>query len=268
MTAQAEAGTAPPRGRRAWLVLGSVAAVAGLGLGVLWTVSALGHETRTVARSFDAAKVRSLDVDAGDGDVVVLGDAETTSVDVRLRITEDVFGSDHSIRLRDDGRLDIRTGCHVFWSFHCGFRIEVHVPRNTVVQVRTDNGDVRVSGIDAPTGLATDNGDVRVEDVAGDLRLSTDNGDVVGIGVRSPTVTSETDNGDVSLAFGAPPRDVRAASDNGGLDLRLPAGDDAYAVHTETDNGSVVTPIRTDPTSDRRITATSDNGDIAIRYGR
>jgi hypothetical protein len=254
------------RGRRVWQVVGVVAAVAGLGLGVLWTVSALGHETRTVARSFDAAEVHVLHVDAGDGDVDVVGAAETTSVEVRLRITEDVFGSDHSIRLRDDGRLEVRTGCHVFWSFHCGFRIEVRLPRNTVVEIQTDNGDIRVSGMDASTGLDTDNGDVHVDDVAGPLRLSTDNGDVVGTGVRSPTVTSETDNGDVSLTFGTSPQDVRASSDNGELDLRLPKGGPAYALHTETDNGSVVTPIRTDPTSDRHITATSDNGDIAIRY--
>jgi hypothetical protein len=49
--------------------------------------------------------------------------------------------------------------------------------------------------------------------------------------------------------------------------VRLPHDDDvAYVLVTETDNGSVTSPIRTDPGSDRRITARSDNGDITIRY--
>jgi hypothetical protein len=264
VTAPLETSTAPVRGRRAWLALGSLATLVGLLFGVLWIVSALGHQTRTVSRSFDAATIRSLRVDAGTGDVTVIGDRETT-VDVRLRISSDLFGTDHSIDRRG-GRLVVRTGCPVFWSFHCGFRIEVHVPRGTPVSVTTDNGEVHVAGIAAPVTLTTDNGDVRAADIEGPLRLSTDNGDVVGADLRSPTVTSETDNGDVTLVFGQPPQDVRASSDNGELDLRLPRGTTAYDLSTDTDNGSIDTPIRTDPTSHRRITATSDNGDITIRY--
>lgn len=42
---------------------------------------------------------------------------------------------------------------------------------------------------------------------------------------------------------------------------------DAYQVSVHSGNGSTSTEVRTDPTSKRHITATSDNGNVTIRYG-
>jgi DUF4097 and DUF4098 domain-containing protein YvlB len=102
--------------------------------------------------------------------------------------------------------------------------------------------------------------------VGGDLSISTDNGSVNARGISSDRVAVDSDNGDVSLGFQRPPSSLTTHSDNGDVTVALPNGGAAYALHTVTDNGDVSTPIRTDPTSARRIRATSNNGDITIRY--
>ena len=46
----------------------------------------------------------------------------------------------------------------------------------------------------------------------------------------------------------------------------LPDTPDAYAVDIDTDNGNVRNDVRTDPTSSRTITVSSDNGSVTVRY--
>jgi DUF4097 and DUF4098 domain-containing protein YvlB len=63
-----------------------------------------------------------------------------------------------------------------------------------------------------------------------------------------------------------PPQDLRATTDNGSIEVVLPDTPDAYAVDTSTDNGSIRNDVRTDSTSDRTITLSTDNGNITLRY--
>jgi DUF4097 and DUF4098 domain-containing protein YvlB len=255
-----------PRGRTAWLVLGGFAAVVGVLFGVGWTLGALANETRTITREFDDDAITTVDVGSGSGEVLVVGDREPgTGIEVRTRLTDGLWDGRHSEEVVGD-RLEIRADCPFFFSVRCDVRIEVHAPRTMDVVVKTDNGDAQVRRFDGSVQATSDNGDIRAEDLAGPVRFSTDNGDVVAGDLRSSTVDSETDNGDVALDFTDPPLDVLADSDNGDLLVRLPRDDVGYALVTETDHGTITTPIRTDPESERRITARSDNGDITIRY--
>jgi hypothetical protein len=61
---------------------------------------------------------------------------------------------------------------------------------------------------------------------------------------------------------------VTAASDNGSVEVILPDTPEDYRiVDVSSDNGTAATPdIRIDPESQRTITATSDNGDVTVRY--
>jgi DUF4097 and DUF4098 domain-containing protein YvlB len=116
--------------------------------------------------------------------------------------------------------------------------------------------------------LTSDNGDLHVSNLTGALTMTTDNGDVAATGLTSPSVRLGTDNGSARLSFAQPPASVTTNADNGDVVVHLPTPGVAYDLHTSTDNGTVSTPIRTDPTSGRRISATSDNGNITIRYAR
>ena len=257
----------PTRGRTAWLVLGSIAAVLGVLLGVGWFLGALGNDTRTISKTFDDGRIATIDVATGSGEVIVVGDREPgTGIAVRPRLTDGLFDGRHSEEIQGD-RLVLRADCPIFFSLRCDVRVVVHAPPSIDVVVATDNGDARVRRLDGTVQVSSDNGDIRADRMTGDLRFSTDNGDVVGVAIESQVVRSDTDNGDVTLDFATSPQEFTATSDNGDLLVRLPQEEDvAFVLVTETDNGSVTTPIRTDPSSARRITARSDNGDITIRY--
>jgi len=59
---------------------------------------------------------------------------------------------------------------------------------------------------------------------------------------------------------------VVAESDQGDVEVVVPDGDELYALTTDSDQGNVDREIRADPRSDRSITATTDQGDVIVRY--
>src|SRR3546814_7518032 len=61
-------------------------------------------------------------------------------------------------------------------------------------------------------------------------------------------------------------REVRTSTDNGSVDIAVPRTDDAYRVDLDTDNGSTDSMVATDPTSERSITARSNNGSLTVGY--
>ena len=87
-----------------------------------------------------------------------------------------------------------------------------------------------------------------------------------GSGLRSSDVEATTDQGGVALRFDAEPQRVVADSDQGNVEVVVPQGEAFYRLDTDTDQGRVVRDIRTDPTSDRSITASTDQGDVILRY--
>ena len=151
-------------------------------------------------------------------------------------------------------------------SVHCSVDVTAHVPAGVRLVVTSDNGLQQVRNMSGNVTASSDNGDLRVSNVSGALTMTTDNGDVTATALTSPRVRLDTDNGSARLSFDQAPTSVTTHADNGDVTVGLPAPDVAYDLRTMTDNGTVSTPIKTDPTSSRRISATSDNGNITIRY--
>jgi hypothetical protein len=58
------------------------------------------------------------------------------------------------------------------------------------------------------------------------------------------------------------PTNVQASSDGGDVEIALPDTPDAYRVQLSSDGGETSGPIRTDPTSSRVITASSNGGNV------
>jgi DUF4097 and DUF4098 domain-containing protein YvlB len=158
--------------------------------------------------------------------------------------------ADSSIEVEND-RLVVRGECDAGWWQDCSVAFVVTLPSSFRVDVSTDNGRVDVIGL------------------AGNVHVETDNGRIGAEDIRSATFGAHTDNGRISLAFEEAPTTVIAETDNGAIDIELPrlAGDDAgYDVDTSTDNGRVDVGVSTDPRSEHRITAASDNGSIDVRH--
>jgi DUF4097 and DUF4098 domain-containing protein YvlB len=169
--------------------------------------------------------------------------------------------------VRVDGEtLHVRGSCPVLGSEWCDVRYTIEVPRDIDLVVRSDNDGVRVTGVRGRVELHSDNGSVRVTDVVGDAVLTSDNGGIHAFGLTSEHVSASSDNGSIELELVAPPMSVEASSDNGDVVVVVPDGDEMYAVTVSTDNGSTDNQLRTDPSSDRHIDVSTDNGDATVRH--
>lgn len=207
----------------------------------------------------------TLTIDSDNSDLeIVPGDVK----DIRVTRQVDgwVFlgdGPNPSWRM-EGSKLVLRLECDAVAS-NCGARHTVTVPRNVVVTVEDENGDVTADGFATPLTVRTENGDVRVRNHgAGPLDLGTDNGDLHLESGSPKTVAAQSENGDVTLAVRAVPQKVDVTSDNGDIDVRLPGGS-SYAVTASADNGDVSVKVPDDKSSANQVSARSENGDVVVR---
>jgi hypothetical protein len=256
-----------PRVRRTWLVVASLATVPVLLFGAAQVASALAHEEHTEQSEFDAAGLRSIDIDNAAGSVRVVGVQDATTVTVNARISDGWRATGHEVH-REGDRLMIRSSCPGFLSDWCSVRYTIEVPSDLAIVADADNGRLTVTDIAADVEVSSSNGSIELARIEGNLELHSDNGSVTATELRNASRAEATsDNGDVRLEFTDPPDDVVASSDNGSIDVVLPDTGELYRVDAHSDNGAVSTGgVGTRPDSDRTITADSDNGDVTITY--
>lgn len=262
-----DATTPSRRVRRTWLIVGSLVTLPVLLFGASSVASALAHEERTEVSTFDAAGLRSVDIDNDSGSVRVVGVGEADAVTVNARISDGLRPTRHDVR-REGDRLVISAGCPAFLADWCSVRYTVEIPSDLPVAVHADDGRVTVTDIAADVEASSDNGRVELARIEGDIELRSDNGSVTATAIRQASRAEATsDNGDVRLEFLDPPDDVVATSDNGSVEVVLPNTGELYEVDAHSDNGTVSTAgVGTRPGSSRTIRAESDNGDVTITY--
>lgn len=132
----------------------------------------------------------------------------------------------------------------------------------------TRNGSITVSDSTSAgtVEVITSNGSIELTDVSGEeMTLLTNNGRIDVIDGSAPRVTARTNNSSVTMGFSTAPDYLDAETDNGDIEIVLPADAPAYAVEATTSNGSTDTSdIVADPDSAFTIDATTDNGSIRI----
>ena len=250
--------------RTAWIAVGSVIATAALASGTFNIVELLAHEMETRVETVDAEGITVLDVD-NDAGSVTIESADVDQITVRARIGHGLRRSGSSVRV-EGNRLLVHGSCHVFGSQWCDVRYTIEVPADIDVVVSADNDGIRVTGIDGRVELHSDNGSIRATDINGDVEFSADNGSIEGVGLNSSAVQADSNNGSIDLGLRQPPRTVSLSSDNGDILVVVPRGDEVYAVELSTDNGNTDNRLDIDASSDRHVTASTDNGDIMLRY--
>jgi hypothetical protein len=248
-----------------WKIAGGVLAIGSVGWAGFNVVTLVAHEERTEVKTYDVAAVDVLDVDNSNGPVTITGAAEREQITVTARISDGLRETEERQTLVD-GVLELRASCPLIGSDWCSVRYTIEVPSDIEVRADTDNGLLRVSGVDGRVSLSADNGTVEVADIAGNLTIESDNGSIEASRLTSDTVTAETDNGSLMIELLEPPTSIEARSNNGTVEVVLPDTEDAYALEISTDNGDVSRDIRTDPASSRHILIETDNGDAIVRY--
>jgi hypothetical protein len=255
--------------RRFWKVGGSVLAVFLLPFGVMQVVTELAHEEHTEHHAFPAGGIRVIEVRSGSDSAVriVGGEGAGESGDeirVTAHVSEGLRSTGHRERVVGD-RLVLESSCPIFFSSFCAVDYTVETPSDVDVLVRSDRG-ATIEGIDGDVDVTSDQGSIDLAGLRGSVRAHADQGSVRASPLRSTDVEASSDQGDVFLRFLDEPRRVVAESDQGDVEVVVPGGDAFYALTTDTDQGKVRRDIRADPSSDRSISATTDQGDVILRY--
>lgn len=181
----------------------------------------------TIERTYETPQPIDLYVEMGKGDLRVTATATGTTTlritgrdvdQVHLEHTRDrvtvvgprqrtgfLGGGDSAlvveVTLPEDSRLALRTGS-------ADVRVEGPVETS---QVRTGSGDVRLERIDGPATVETGSGDVVVDEAAAELRVKSGSGDV-RIGHATSAVAVSTGSGDVVVGSNDGPVAVKTGS--------------------------------------------------------
>ena len=252
--------------RLTWTVLGSLITVLALGASTYALVNAVAHEEVTETARFAAADVTALDIDNEHGSVEVIGDPRSEDIRVESRI-------DHGLRRTSvtaevvDGRLVVDTDCPGFTSTWCRVDYQLSVPSDLTADIETQNGRVAVRDLDGSVTAHSSNGRIELARIGGEVEATTSNGAVTARALRSSDVLADTSNGRIELAFASAPSEVLAETSNGAIEIVVPDDDRVYRLDVDTTfTGSTDTAVRTDPTSDRLISAETSNGTVTVRY--
>jgi hypothetical protein len=147
----------------------------------------------------------------------------------RMTLTADQSGNDVSIAAKHgNGKWT-----DWFGGWNLDGRIEVQVPRDYNIDIRTSGGDIKVGQLKGNTRGRTSGGDIQVADVQGPLEMHTSGGDV-----RVEQVEGAT-------RLGTSGGDIEIARLNGDLDAKTSGGyihlDDVVGkVMARTSSGNVV----------------------------
>jgi len=254
-----------PSVNAAWLLVGSVIAVAALVFGIVQVTGLIAHEEHVEQATVHDPAVRVLDVSSDGGSVEIVG-ADVKAVHLTAHISDGLSPTQFRHHVVGD-RLEVRVRCRaVITGPWCHANLRIVVPRDLEVRLRVADDRITVRGLSGRVDAQSDNGSVEAEALSGDALLHSSNGTVQGTRLRSASVDANTDNGSVHLEFERPPSSAVARSSNGSVEVVVPRGTEAYAVDVDSDNGSTDNLVRTDSTSRRRIVASSDNGSVTVRY--
>ena len=227
--------------RAAWLVIGSLFAVALLVFGTFSVVDVLAHERTTEVTTHEA--VRSVLIVSGDGTVQVrtadVGEITATAgISEGLRAT----GLNRSV---DGDVLVLRSSCPNLGGTWCSVDWDVVVPVGTDLTVRADDDRAAAVGEFGAVDIRSEHDGVTFD---GDAR----------------SVVARSEHGNVAVRLTAPTDSVRAISENGNVNVVVPDLDEGYRVEVSSALGNTAIGVRTDPNAARTIEARSEDGNVMV----
>ncbi|GLH98762.1 hypothetical protein [Phytohabitans aurantiacus] len=211
------------------------------------------NDTREDRREFTLTGDRLVIESSGADLRLVAGTGK--KLEVERSLTGKATADDNAAWEMDGGTLRLNVTCSGFVP-DCGGRHIVHIPSGVAITVTSDS-PVRAVGLDGALTATVTDAWLRVENPTGALRLTAEaNVDVTG--ARSADVTATSGERNVTLDFAGAPTSVRAKA-NGNVAVTLPGGPETYRVSAAPGKPA----LRSDPASERSITATAGEGRTA-----
>ncbi len=203
---------------------------------------------RVTAHDRNTVDMRATETLRGD----TQADLDRARAEVELRtVREDGRVAFQVRRPNDTCGADCNCGCNHWDGYVAEYDIEVFVPRNAAVELKTVNdGEIVVDGVRGDFDVRNVNGAVRLSGLRGAGRATTVNGPLEASFERAPTAATsfKTINGEVEVTF---PADLAAD-----LEFQTMHGE----IYTDFD----VEPLARDPVGER----TRDGAAVVIRAQR
>lgn len=251
-----------PVSRKAWAVVGSIAAAVTLVFGTFQAVSLLARSTEETTTTFQAVRGLVVDNDAGR---IRLRPSPDATLRVRRDVVRGLTRPSYSERM-DGDRLVVEADCSGLLGVWCSVDLEVEVPAGVSVDANGGGGGVRADGLDGGLRVRSSGGSVTVVGSGPVLDLGSSGGSVRVEAAQARAITVRSSGGSVRVRSAAVPDTVDVRSSGGSVTVEVPDGPTAYRVDASSSGGSTTTAVRTDPTSARRITAGSSGGSVTVRY--
>ena len=244
---------------------------------------------KTLDRTFTVSPGGALVVEADGASVRVSGtDSSQVTVHMKFRGSDEDLsvtkldavqnGNDVSVTMRrQEKHRWLNWG-----SWHSEGNIEVTVPRNYRVGVRTGGGEISLADTTAPAKLNTSGGDVSAKNVTANIELRTSGGGIHADNIKGD-VDADTSGGDVRLLYvdgkirgntsggsvrvslvGAN-RGISASTSGGDIELSLPRATTGN-VKATTSGGDISSdlPLTTNSQKEGRLEGSMNGGGLPI----
>jgi DUF4097 and DUF4098 domain-containing protein YvlB len=238
----------------------SVALILG---GVYWALTGLTNGSKTTQDSYPV-QGGELRIDNSSAQVEIRA-GEGKDVKIERQFERNLFGSAPKEKY-DNGKLELKDNGCGFLSFGCKTLYVLTVPKDVKVTLKSSSGDIKVSGLTGGADLKTSSGDLEAHELGGSVRLESSSGDLEAQGLTATTVVTQSSSGSTDLDFVVAPQSIQSEASSGDVTIRLPSGDEAYKVDTDTSSGDESANVKNDPSATRTITAKTSSGDLTVEY--
>ncbi|GIJ39981.1 hypothetical protein Vwe01_33060 [Micromonospora andamanensis] len=220
----------------------------------------------------ESARITTIRVLPGSGDVVVRADGGADGVRVKRVVRYQGGQPDATYEIRDSELvLDTSCGsrCSVSYEVTAGEGVgvrgetgsgDVDLSQVGQVDLKVGSGNVRVAGSTQTVRVETGSGDIDVYDVTGPVVLRASSGNVTGSRLTGE-VDAETKSGDVTLELDKPVS-ARAHASSGNVALTVPDG--AYQVRPRAGSGEIDLGVPDDPSAASVLDLRTGSGDITV----
>lgn len=243
---------APPAHPRTSLrthFLSSLLLFTGIAVAVWTTPILIGSATVEEALSLElsAADLERVEASTFNGavNVVVAHEGDTT---IRIKAIKRASGADENSARADLANVEVtvvndngvgrivarRTGDTTFLG-NCGVSLTISIPPGVATSLRTDNGQLSISGVGAAVIAHSSNGAIRIDGAAGSVEARTTNG-AINVNATDAIVSATTTDGRVAFSGSLADGKHTFRTTNGAIDIALPV-DAQFSVLARTTNG-------------------------------
>lgn len=212
------------------------ALVLGLAAGVL-AVGASSLRAEEVTKTFTVSGHARVRVTTDDGSVrVSTGDIKQ----VEIRVVYSGYKLDKDLRVSseqngDSVEVEAKTSGGGLWSWgvrHSSLRVEVHMPKEADLSVRSGDGSVEADSINGNVDITAGDGSITAQSLKGSMRFHTGDGHIEGRGLDG-TVDASSGDGHINVEGRFDGLAIRTG--DGSVNARAAAGSKvgtAWSIHT------------------------------------